>query len=161
MKLSTRDNVPPNQIHWRRFFLCFLLYRCVYPYRSRDSLSPVCGIFFLLYKKIIKEFGYKFLWLTFSNGVRYNRSSLSFLSEVLSFLKGTNKLTFLQSPSSYDFGVTVDMWHLTPDMWHVTQDMCHMTHSWWWTLCKKIQVSSSNGFGVMMFWRFGGKGWIS
>ena len=39
--------IPPpiNPPKKKKIILCFFLYRCVYPHRSRDSLSPVCGIF--------------------------------------------------------------------------------------------------------------------
>ena len=70
--------------------------------------------------------------------------------------------------------VKCDMWHkthdiwpdtqhltphtrqLTPDIWHLTYDM------WWWVnILSKVQPSSSYGLLVMMFWRFGGKGWLA
>ena len=34
---------------WQKMLVCFFLYRCFYPHWSRDSVSPVCGIFFILY----------------------------------------------------------------------------------------------------------------
>ena len=47
------------------------------------------------------------------------------------------------------------IWHLTPETWHMTHDMWQ-----WWgvNILSKFQLSSSHGLGVMIFWRFGGKG---
>ena len=54
--------------------------------------------------------------------------------------------------------MTHDTWpfHLTPDTWHLTPDM-------WWgvNILSKSQLFSSYGWGVMMFWKFGGKGLLS
>ena len=41
-------------------------------------------------------------------------------------------------------------------MWHVTHDT-----RGWWTLSINIMSLTPNGFWLIMFWRFGGKGWIS
>ena len=41
-----------------------------------------------------------------------------------------------------------DMWHLTCDMW------------WGVNILSKFELSSSHGLGVIMLWRFGGKGWL-
>ena len=60
------------------------------------------------------------------------------------------------------------MWHLTPDMWHMTHDTGHVTGDMWhltqWQMMKivsKFQGSSPNCLGVMVFWRFGGKGLLT
>ena len=46
-----------------------------------------------------------------------------------------------------------DMRHVTCDMWQVTYDTwCGVN------ILSKFQLSSFNGFGVMMFWKLGGKG---
>ena len=42
------------------------------------------------------------------------------------------------------------MQHLTGDTWHVV--------GWGVNILSKCQLSSSYGLGVMMFWKFGGKG---
>ena len=47
--------------------------------------------------------------------------------------------------------VAHDTWHMTLHTWHMSGG----EH------CVKIQVPSSNCLGVMVFWRFGGKGWIA
>ena len=51
----------------------------------------------------------------------------------------------------------------TPDTWHMTHDTWHMTCDTWWELSilSKVQLSSSHGWGVMMFWRIGGNGWVT
>ena len=57
------------------------------------------------------------------------------------------------------------MWHVTSetrqvkgDRWQVTCDTWHMV---WGKHYLKFQLSSSNGLGVMIFWRSGGKGSLS
>ena len=35
----------------------FFWYWCYYPHRSRDALSPVCGIFLLFFDKVVKLVG--------------------------------------------------------------------------------------------------------
>ena len=48
------------------------------------------------------------------------------------------------------------MWHMTGDTWQVTRDTwCGVN------ILSKFQFSSSNNLGLMMFWRSGGKGWMS
>ena len=56
--------------------------------------------------------------------------------------------------------MTCDRWHMTCDTWQVTHDRWHVTHDTWCgvTILSKFQLSSSNGLGVMMCWRSGGKG---
>ena len=65
--------------------------------------------------------------------------------------------------------VTCNMWHVTCDIWHVTGDMWHVTFYIWhvklniWhvthdslvvvNIASKFQGPSSNGLGVMKFWR--------
>ena len=44
-----------------------------------------------------------------------------------------------------------ERWGVTHNRWHVTHDA--------WCSPSKVQLSSSNGLQVMMFWRSGGKGW--
>ena len=48
---------------------------------------------------------------------------------------------------------------MTHDTWHVTPNMGHMTHdtSWEVKILSKFQLPSYYSYGVMMFWRFGGK----
>ena len=49
-----------------------------------------------------------------------------------------------------------DKWSETPDTWHMTCD------TWWGVIMlSKFQLPSSYGLGVMMFWRFGGKGLLN
>ena len=63
---------------------------------------------------------------------------------------------------------------MTCDTWHVTCDMQHMTHVIWhvtlhvtcdmlWVLSvlSKFQLPSSYGLGSMIFFWFGGKGWLT
>ena len=59
--------------------------------------------------------------------------------------------------------MTSDMWHGTCDMRHVTHDRWYVTFDTWWEvkILSKVQVPSSNNLGVMMVWRFGGKGSIN
>ena len=60
--------------------------------------------------------------------------------------------------TGYIWHVTRDMWHLTHYTWPLTPDMW----LWWWmNILSKIQLSSSSGLGVVMFWRFGGKELLS
>ena len=48
---------------------------------------------------------------------------------------------------------------MTRDTWHVT---CDMWHTWWRVnILSKFQLPSSYALGVMMFWRFGGKGSVT
>ena len=44
---ATPPSPPPNQFPWERKknAVCFFLYWCFYPHRSRDSVSPLCRIF--------------------------------------------------------------------------------------------------------------------
>ena len=66
-----------------------------------------------------------------------------------------------------EFQVSCDNWHVTQDTWHLTRYRRHVTcntqHMTYTTQgmvnnASKFQVPSSNGLGVMMFWRLGGKG---
>ena len=52
---------------------------------------------------------------------------------------------------------------MTPDKWQLTHDTWHLTHDVWWgvNILSKFQLSSSYDLGVMIFWRFGDKGWIT
>ena len=43
-------------------------------------------------------------------------------------------------------------WHMTHDTWHMTRDRWCAVN-----ILSKFQLSSSNSFGVTMFWRSGGK----
>ena len=51
---------------------------------------------------------------------------------------------------------------MTHDAWHMTRDTWHMNHDTWHkvgvNILSTFQLPSSYGLGVMMFWRFGGKG---
>ena len=49
-----------------------------------------------------------------------------------------------------------DKWHMTRDMQHVTCDML-----WGVNILSKFQLPSSSGFWFMIFWRLGGKGWVT
>ena len=51
------------------------------------------------------------------------------------------------------------IWHETCDMWHVTCDMWQVIYDTWreGNMPSKVQAPSSFGFGVKVFWRFGGK----
>ena len=66
--------------------------------------------------------------------------------------------------------LTLDTWHLTPDTWYVTHETWNVTRdTWlvtrdtWWevNILSKFQLPGSYGLGVLMFWRFEGKGRIS
>ena len=76
--------------------------------------------------------------------VRFNRWKLSPV-----FLKSwlRDKAT-IEETNFVNGHVTLDRWHMTHDTWHVTG----VEH------CVKCQVLSSNGFGFMVFLRFGGNG---
>ena len=52
--------------------------------------------------------------------------------------------------------VTRDRWHVTCDTWHVTSDML-----WGFKILSKFQPPSSCGLGFIIFWRFGGKWWLT
>ena len=56
-----------------------------------------------------------------------------------------------------------DMWHMTYDTWHMTHDMWHMTCGMLWgvNILSKFQLPSSYCLWFMIFWRFGGKGWLT
>ena len=46
------------------------------------------------------------------------------------------------------------MWHMTRDTWHVT--------CWWGVnITSKFQLPSSYVLGKTLFWRLGGKGWLT
>ena len=45
--------------------------------------------------------------------------------------------------------MTCDMWHVTLDKWGEVN------------LLPRFQIPSSNGFGMKICWRFGGKGWLN
>ena len=46
---SVINGAYPVYFHNIKRFVCLFLYLCVYPHWSRDSVSPVCEIFFLLH----------------------------------------------------------------------------------------------------------------
>ena len=53
------------------------------------------------------------------------------------------------------------IWQLTCNTWHLTHDTWYMTCQVMWYMVSKFQLSSFHGFGVIMFWRFGGEGWLN
>ena len=55
------------------------------------------------------------------------------------------------------------MWHVKRDTWHVTRDMRHVTYDMLWgvNILSKFQLPSSSGLWYMIFWRLGGKGWLT
>ena len=63
--------------------------------------------------------------------------------------------------------MTCDTWHVTRDMWHVTCDTWHVT--WHVTrdlfggvnILSNFQLPSSYSLWFMIFWRSGGKGWLT
>ena len=59
--------------------------------------------------------------------------------------------------------MTFDIWHMTCAMWHATCETLHVTCTTQgvMSIISKFQVPSSNGLGVLMFWRFGGKAWVT
>ena len=57
--------------------------------------------------------------------------------------------------------MTCDMWHVTCDTWHVTCDMWHCDILWGVNILIKFQLPSFYCFWFMIFWRFGGKGWLT
>ena len=63
--------------------------------------------------------------------------------------------------------VTCYAWHMTSDTgldtWHMTRDTWHLTSDNWRgvNILSKFQLPSSYGLGVLMFWRFGGKGRVT
>ena len=60
------------------------------------------------------------------------------------------------------WNVTCDSWHITRDMWHMARNMCHVTHDMWGkvNLLSKVQLPSSNGLEVKVFWRYFHKGFF-
>ena len=65
-------------------------------------------------------------------------------------------LIFFVSYKIYNFkkSMKFDRWGVTHGRWHVTHDTWCRVNS-----LSTVQLSSSNGLEVMMFWRSGGKGW--
>ena len=59
--------------------------------------------------------------------------------------------------------VTSDTWHMTCDIWHMTRDMWHVKFDMLWgvNILSKFQLPSSSGLWFRIFWRLGGKGWLS
>ena len=59
--------------------------------------------------------------------------------------------------------MTWDMWHVTCDTGQVTHDMWHVTHDRWGevNLLSKLQLLSSYGLGVKVFWRYFHKWWLT
>ena len=55
------------------------------------------------------------------------------------------------------------MWHMTCDTWHVTRDTWHVTCDMLWgvNILSKFQLPSSYCLWFMIFWWFGGKGWLT
>ena len=56
-----------------------------------------------------------------------------------------------------------EMWHVTRDILHVTRDMRHVIYDMLLgvNILLKFQLPSSSGLWFMIFWRLGGKGWLS
>ena len=54
-------------------------------------------------------------------------------------------------------------WQLTGDKWQVPCDMWHVTNDTWCgvNILSKFQLSSSNGFELMMLWISGRKRWLT
>ena len=73
----------------------------------------------------------------------------------------TNSTTLSEKKKKKNY----DMRHLTPNTWYETTDTWHMIHDMWQmvgvNILSKFQLPSSNGLGVMMICRFGGKGWLT
>ena len=84
-------------------------YWCYYLHRSRDLMSPVCGIF--KHKKIIISN----IWLD----------------------KNLTTVFKIQKKSD-TWHVTWIMWHVTCDMVHMTYDMWNVTHGGGWTLSQNV-----------------------
>ena len=61
------------------------------------------------------------------------------------------------------FLVTRDIWQVKPDTWQMTHDTLHVTHDRWGevNLLSTLQLPSSYGLEVKVFWRFGGKSWLT
>ena len=54
------------------------------------------------------------------------------------------------------FCVTCDTWFMSHGTWHMRYDMfCEAN------IVQKFQLPCSNGVRVMLFWRLGGKGWLT
>ena len=70
---------------------------------------------------------------------------------------------FLIALPVWELEVTPDMWHVTRDTWHLTCDIWHMSRDTQGVvnIVSRFQVPSSNSLAFMMFWRIGGKGWLS
>ena len=68
----------------------------------------------------------------------------------------TNKLHHFVKKKSDMQHVTHDMWHMTHDMQRVTCDMVRGVN-----ILSKFQPRSSSGLWLMIFWRLGGKGWLT
>ena len=57
------------------------------------------------------------------------------------------------------FDVFDKNWHAL--MWHVTSDTWHVTHRRRWTFSQNFWALADTVFGVKVFWRFEGKGWLT
>ena len=69
-------------------------------------------------------------------------------------------------PSTNKLHQFVKKKHVTCDMWHVTRDIWHMWHAtcdllWGMNILSKFQLPTSSDLWFMIFWRLGGKGWLS
>ena len=63
----------------------------------------------------------------------------------------------------WELQVTYDTWHVTPDTWNATRDTLHVSRDTQGvvSIVSKFQVPSYDGFGVIIFWRLGGKGSVT
>ena len=63
----------------------------------------------------------------------------------------------------YDWYMNNKKIHVLRDTWRVTHNTSHVTHDMLWevNIVPKFKLSSSDGLGVIMFRRLGGKGWLT
>ena len=118
--------------------------------------------FVLVYISLIQEWRVKgTLSKTRRGRPRWKQTLHRLPPPLCNFLKRKSKKIWHLTPDKWHR--TPDIWHLTPDIWHMTHDTWHLTcHTWWGVnILSKVQLSSSHYLGVMMFWRFGGKGWLT
>ena len=88
-----------------------LWHRCYYPHRSRDALSPVCGIFV---NNIIP-------WI-----------KLDWVATLMTDPPPISSTTLSKKRKrKRKWHMIHDMWHVTRDTWHMTHDMWHVTRDMW------------------------------
>ena len=110
----TRDTRQATFSSFLLLFLpfCLFWYRCYYPHRSRDSVSPICGIFFIKYcqKRVIEpymSFSLTVFWQIMDYGNDQNKHLFSLNIFIFFYLSTTpssscralNKYSISSSPA--------------------------------------------------------------